>query len=297
MKPSPGPDDRPALTSQADADAIAAKPSVDRAAVVTEWLARTPARLAVGRSGGSYRTGTHLGLKADHAAALDAVHAEFDLVRDLGEELVRRYELFEVQSQAASKSQYLVRPDLGRLLSAAGEQQLRRRCRPQAELQILIGDGLSTAAVAAQVPSLLPRLMDQAAAAGWQLGNPFAVRYCRVGMLNAVGRVLRPEVTILLIGERPGLATAESLSAYFAFRPAPGQTDADRNLISNIHAAGVPIADAVPRILALATQLKIQQRSGTQIKEQLAERSWLPSAVPTVTGSVREALPEPPASE
>ena len=100
-------------------------------------------------------------------------------------------------------------------------------------------------------------------------GNDFAVRYCRVGVLNDVGELLDPAVAVLLIGERPGLATAESLSAYLAYRPRPGHTDARRNLISNIHARGVPVDQAARRILALAEQMRRLQKSGVEVKEGL----------------------------
>jgi len=111
---------------------------------------------------------------------------------------------------------------------------------------------LRRAAVAAQVPGLLPLLADEARRRGWSFGRPFLVRHCRVGVLNDVGDLLRPEVAVLLIGERPGLATAESLSAYMAYRPRAGHTDAQRNLISNIHGRGVSLEEAARRVLALA---------------------------------------------
>lgn len=227
----------------------------------------TPARLWVGRAGVSYRTETALELRRDHAAAVDAVHAELDLNRDLGADFVRRFGLFEVATEATSKSQYLSRPDLGRRLDAEAKDLLWKRCPRGAELQIAIGDGLSTTAVAAQVPLLLPALLDAASRYAWRVGQPFVVRHCRVGVLNDIGEQLDPQVVVLLIGERPGLATAESLSAYLAFRPRPGDTDARRNLISNIHSAGVSHDEAVERILSLAAQLRDQQRSGVEIKE------------------------------
>ena len=104
---------------------------------------------------------------------------------------------------------------------------------------------------------------------GWSVGRPFVVRYCRVGILNEIGALVDPRVVVLLIGERPGLATAESLSAYMAYRPRPGHSDAHRNLISNIHARGVAPQSAAARILALADQLRAAQESGVAIKEQL----------------------------
>jgi ethanolamine ammonia-lyase small subunit len=115
----------------------------------------------------------------------------------------------------------------------------------------------------------LPLLWQGAKQKNWVLGRPFAVRFCRVGILNDVGDLLRPKVAVLLIGERPGLATAESLSAYMAYQPRSAQTDAHRNLISNIHARGISIPDAANRILNLASQMMSKKISGTQIREQL----------------------------
>src|SRR5262249_3289761 len=231
--------------------------------------ARTPARILVGRAGPSYRTVTQLELRQDHAAALDAVHAEIDRDRDLALDVVRRFRLFEVRTQAASKEQYLLRPDLGRRLDEAARETIRQECPAGCTVQVAIGDGLSAAAVAAQVPGLLPLLDEEAHRRGWSFGRPFFVRHCRVGVLNDIGDLLDPEVVVLLVGERPGLATAESLSAYLAYRPRPGHTDAQRNLISNIHARGVGHAEAAGRIMALAEQMRRQKLSGVEVKEEL----------------------------
>lgn len=238
--------------------------STDLPAVVRT---RTPARLFVGRAGASYRTATWLALRQDHAAALDAVYGELDLDQHLGRPLLERFQLFAVQSQAGSKEEYLLRPDLGRRLGAEARAVIAERCPAGVDLQIVIGDGLSARAVAVQVPRLLPELVDGAGARGWRVGQSFVVRHCRVGVLNDVGELLAPAVVVLLIGERPGLATADSLSAYLAYRPQPGHTDAQRNLISNIHARGVPAEAAAPRILALADKLRVLQVSGTAVKE------------------------------
>jgi ethanolamine ammonia-lyase small subunit len=228
---------------------------------------RTPARLLVGRAGPAYRTATQLQLRQDHAAAVDAVHAELDLHRDFPPDLITQSKLFEARSRAASKAEYLVRPDLGRRLDEASQAEIIRQCPGGTDLQIVIGDGLSVAAVIAQVPQLLPLLQQSAQAQGWILGRPFLVRYCRVGILNDIGELLDPAVVVLLIGERPGLATAESLSAYLAYRPRLGHTDAQRNLISNIHARGVDFAQAARRIIALAAQMRQRQTSGVAVKE------------------------------
>jgi ethanolamine ammonia-lyase small subunit len=239
----------------------------------SDWIAairaRTPARILVGRAGPSYRTATQLELRRDHAAALDAVHAEVEMERDLGVDMVQRFQLFEVRTRARSKEEYLRRPDLGRRLDDAARETIRKECPAHCVVQTAIGDGLSAAAIAAQVPGLLPRLDDEARRRGWSFGRPFFIRHCRVGVLNDIGDILDPQVVILLIGERPGLATAESLSAYLAYRPRTGHTDAQRNLISNIHARGVGAEEAARRIMALAEQMRRQQTSGVAIKEEL----------------------------
>jgi ethanolamine ammonia-lyase small subunit len=237
--------------------------------------ARTPARVLADRAGAGYRTATQLELRQAHAAARDAVRTEMDLTRDLGAEFVRTWKLFEVATQAQSKDEYLLRPDLGRRLREDAARTIQARCRQDPDLQIVIGDGLSVTAVVTQVPKLLPLLTQGAKDRGWRQGQPFVVRYCRVGLMNQLGELLRPQVVVLLIGERPGLATAESLSAYMAFRPRAGHSDAQRNLISNIHLRGVPPETAAERILNLAAQMIQEERSGAKLKEELPGPGWI----------------------
>lgn len=238
--------------------------------IVGKIRARTPARILVGRAGAAYRTRTQLDLREAHATARDAVRNELSLEDALGTEFVKRWNLFDVCTQASSKDEFLLRPDLGRHFTESSRAELRKRCSRNNPLQIAIGDGLSVAAVAAQVPPLLPALADGAKTRGWRLGDVFVVRYCRVGILNEIGELLSPDVALLLIGERPGLATAESLSAYMAWRPARNHTDANRNLISNIHARGINPKDAAVRILNLAAQMIQLGTSGWQLREDLS---------------------------
>ena len=230
---------------------------------------QTPARLMEGRVGASYRTATQLHLRGDHAAARDAVRTELDLIADLGQEFIERWRIFEVSTRAHSKEEYLLRPDLGRAFDAPAREAIREQCPQGCRVQIVIGDGLSVRAVAAQVPRLLPLLMEGAAERNWQTGRPFAVRHCRVGAMNEIGELLAPETLVLLVGERPGLATAESLSAYLAYRPRPGHTDADRNLVSNIQSAGVPPEEAAERILNLVGSMLRERTSGVHLKEEI----------------------------
>lgn len=230
--------------------------------------ARTPARILTGRAGAAYRTKVQLELREAHAAARDAVRAEMDLTTAFGGELVRDWELFEVQTRATRKNEYLLRPDLGRRFDESSRLKIQERCPRGSDLQIVIGDGLSVPAVSRQVPALLPLLHAGAESAGWKTGRTFVIHYCRVGILNEIGELLDPRVVVLLIGERPGLATAESLSAYMAYRPRAGRSDSDRNLISNIHARGVSSTEAATRILNLAGQIMTAGTSGCTVKEK-----------------------------
>jgi ethanolamine ammonia-lyase small subunit len=234
-------------------------------------LDSTPARVLVGRAGSSYRTSTWLKLREDHATARDAVRAEVDLLACFGADRVARYQLFDARTRAHSKTDFLQRPDLGRRLDDESRALIQANCPAGVELQVVIGDGLSATAVAVQAPVLLDRLLPTGADRGWSCGRPFLVHHCRVGVMNDVGDLLAPSVVVLLIGERPGLATAESLSAYMAYRPRAGQTDANRNLISNIHARGIGIDDATSRIVRLAEQFHRAGRSGIGVHESQAQ--------------------------
>jgi ethanolamine ammonia-lyase small subunit len=230
--------------------------------------AQTPARILMGRAGAAYRTATWLELRSDHAAARDAVCTDLDFNDESGQAFVAEWALFEVGTMAHTKGEFLVRPDLGRSLSEAARAEVGRRCPPGADLQVAIADGLSAAAVRAQVPTLLPILAAESRRRGWRFGQPFFIRHGRVGTLNDIGEILAPTVVVLLIGERPGLATAESLSAYMAFRPRGGHDDSRRNLISNIHARGVPPEQAAPRIAQLAARMIELETSGVAVKEE-----------------------------
>lgn len=227
----------------------------------------TAARVFLGRSGTSYRTATHLRLRADHAAARDALREEIDLDAAPMSDLVTDLGLIEVTTAASTLEEHLARPDRGRRLSAEAAETLRHSCPTGMDVQFLVGDGLSPRAVRRQVPRLLPALIEGARRRRLTMGPPILLRRCRVGVMNDIGALLDPQVVVLLVGERPGLATAESLSAYFAWRPRPGHTDAERNLISNIHDDGVAPAQAVTRILAMVDELTVRRCSGVAVRE------------------------------
>ena len=234
--------------------------------IVRRIRARTPARLLVGRAGAAYPTGTQLELREAHAAARDAVRAEMNARAIFGASFLEEWKLFEVSTQAANKREFLLRPDLGRHFGESARTDILNRCTKGNDLQIAVGDGLSVPAVAAQVPALMPLLYHSAIKRGWTVGQTFVIRYCRVGILNEVGELLAPKVVALLIGERPGLATADSLSAYMAYRPDATQTDANRNLVSNIHAQGLSHEGAAERILRLAERMIAERTSGYNLR-------------------------------
>src|SRR5467141_3231085 len=241
--------------------------SADWSEIARRIRARTPARILVGRTGAAYRTNTQLELREAHAAARDAVRAELDLETTFSADFVNQWGLFEVCTQADLKDVFLLQPDLGRHFNDASRTEVQRHCSSGNDLQVAIGDGLSVPAISVQVPPLLPLIQAGAQARGWTVGEIFVIRHCRVGILNQIGELLAPKVAVLLIGERPGLATAESLSAYMAYQPRNSHTDASRNLISNIHARGASTQQAALRILNFAARMMKARTSGCLLRE------------------------------
>jgi ethanolamine ammonia-lyase small subunit len=225
-------------------------------------MASTTARIGVGRAGPRYSTASLLLFQADHAVTQDALYRDVDqkLLDDLG--------LFTVQTRiTGGKQEYLLRPDLGRLLGDDARRTLQEKCVQRANIQLVVGDGLSAAAVEANVREMFPVLKQGAQAAGLSLGTPFFVKYCRVGVLNDIGDLLKPDVVILLIGERPGLGRAESLSAYMAYRPKPGDSDADRDVVCNIfNGGGTNPLEGAAFAMQTAQKMIKYQASGVRLK-------------------------------
>jgi len=251
-------------------------PNADSAEIVRRIKLHTPARLLVGRAGAAYRTETQLQLREDHASARDAVRAEFELKTAFDAAFIEKWNLFAVSTRASTKLEYLARPALGREFGDESREEILRRCSPDRDIQIVIGDGLSAFAIQTQVPQLLPLLVEGAGNSGWSIGQTLVVHHCRVGVLNEIGELLKPKVAIVLIGERPGLASAESMSAYMAYQPGRFHSDANRNLVSNIHDRGLSAPSAAARILNLSAQMMRLGISGCTLKEQQA---MLPSDV------------------
>lgn len=245
-------------------------PNTDSAEIVRRIKMHTPARLLAGRAGAAYRTETQLQLREDHAKARDAVRAELSLKTAFDSEFIEEWKLFEVSTRASNKLEYLARPALGREFSGQSRAEILKRCLPDNDIQIAIGDGLSALAIQTQVSQLLPLLVNGARKSGWSIGQTIVIRHCRVGILNEIGELLKPQVAILLIGERPGLASAESMSAYMAYQPNRFHSDANRNLVSNIHDRGLSAPMAAARILNLCADMIRLRISGCTLKEDRA---------------------------
>jgi ethanolamine ammonia-lyase small subunit len=222
----------------------------------------TSARIGVGRAGPCLRTRTWNLFQSDLAITKDA------LARDVDPDLLESLGLFTVQTLiTGGKEQYLLRPDLGRRLSPEARRLVAERCVPRPEVQICVGDGLSAQAVEANLAKMLPVLQAGAGIAGLSLGTPFFIQHCRVGVMNDIGDLLQPSVLILLIGERPGLGRADSMSAYMAFEPRAGHTDADRDVICNIFdGGGANPMEAGAYALRLAQTMRQKQASGVKLK-------------------------------
>ncbi len=216
----------------------------------------TPARVGAGQVGARPYTGDALLFSADHAVTQDAI------MRPVDPDLLVEMKLLQVKSRAETRQQYLRRPDLGRLLDEAAIATLHDRLIMQPDVQIFVGDGLSAAAVEHNLPILLPELTLALTRAGLSVGRPFFVHNARVGLLNAVNEIVDAKVCVMLIGERPGLARAESMSIYLGYRPKPTSTDAQRNVISNIYHNGLPPLVAVQQAVALINRMLSQQVSG-----------------------------------
>ncbi len=232
------------------------------AAGLEALIASTTARIGVGRAGPRYTTASLLLFQADHAVTQDALY------RDVDQRLLDELGLFSVQTKiTGGKQEYLLRPDLGRQLSDEAKRTIGERCTKGPNVQLVVGDGLSAAAIEANLRQIFPILKQGVQAAGLSFGAPFFVKYCRVGVMNDIGDLLQPEVLILLIGERPGLGRADSMSAYMAYRPRQGATDADRDVICNIfeHGGTNPL-EAGAYVVQLAQKMRKHQASGVKLK-------------------------------
>ncbi len=223
------------------------------------YLQYTPARVAVGRAGPRPRTSTLLQFRYDHAAAVDAVYGE------VSQELLDKLDLFTVETKVEEKEMYIRRPDLGRRFSDASKEKIRQQCVHQPTVQIMASNGLSASAVNANLADVYLSLQQSLDNSNIQVGTSFYAHQGRVGLMDDVGEVLEPEVVVYLIGERPGLVSAESLSAYLCYKPRYGTIESDRMVISNIHQGGIPPIEAGAYIGTVIERMLKHQASGVTL--------------------------------
>jgi ethanolamine ammonia-lyase small subunit len=247
----------------------------------------TPARIALGRTGTSLPTSAQLDFQLAHAQARDAVHLAFDHETISAQLAESGYETLRLHSAAADRDEYLQRPDLGRRLNEESVQQLQAytAARPGGvDLAVVIADGLSALAVHRHAVPFVQRMRDQAAGDGWSVAPVVLVEQGRVAVGDEVGQLLGAKMVIILIGERPGLSSPDSLGLYFTYAPKVGLNDAHRNCISNIRLEGLSYATAAHRLLYLMREACRRQLSGVQLKDE-AEMKTVESSSPATKGN------------
>lgn len=220
---------------------------------------KTPARLGSGRAGARYKTLTMLRFRADHAAAQDAVFSQ------VSEDFAQNNGMIEVQTRCRDKDEYLTRPDHGRCFDEENARKIRAAIPGTPRVQIVVGDGLSSAAIMANAMDCLAAIREGLQLKGIDAGTPIFVRYCRVGAGDAIGDITGCELVCMLVGERPGLVTDKSMSAYLTYQPRTGVSESARTVVSNIHAQGTPAVEAGAHIAGLIETILRRKVSGVAL--------------------------------
>ena len=229
----------------------------------------TSARIALGRAGGSLPTAEVLGFSAAHAAARDAVWAELDLDRLEADLAPMNLPVLRVASSASDRATYLRRPDLGRRLDEASATRLIHAAPPGGcDVAVIIGDGLSAIAAQAHAPALAKDLVARLRARGLRPGPLTLVRQARVAAEDPIGAGLGARAAIILLGERPGLGSPDSLGAYLVFGPRSGRTDAQRNCVSGIRPEGHPVPAAAELLGWLVGEALRRGLTGVELKDE-----------------------------
>lgn len=225
-----------------------------------DMKSKTPARLGIGKAGARYRTITMLRVRADHAAAQDTVFS------DVSEEFVKKNDFVFVKTLCKDKDEYLTRPDLGRRFAQPELEIIKKTCGHNPKVLIIVGDGLSSSAIEANVEDMIPAIKQGLSAYGITVPPILFIKYARVGAMDAVGEVTDADVICMLVGERPGLVTAESMSAYIAYKPKHGLEEAKRTVISNIHKGGTTPVEAGAHTAELIKKMLDKKASGIDLK-------------------------------
>ena len=226
---------------------------------------KTPARLGSGRAGPRYKTLTMLRFRADHAAAQDAVFSQ------IPEDFAQKNGLIAVQTCCQSKDEYLTRPDHGRRFDEENQKIIRSAIKGTPKVQLVVGDGLSSAAIQANAMDCLSAIKDGLKMRGIDTDETLFVRYCRVGAGDAVGDVTGCELVCVLVGERPGLVTDKSMSAYITYKPHTGVLESARTVVSNIHSQGTPAVEAGAYVAELIDTILKKKVSGVGLHLEAAQ--------------------------
>lgn len=221
---------------------------------------RTPARLGLGRAGARYKTISMLRMRADHAAAQDSVFSHVDAA------FVEKHGFVPVQTMCQSKDEYLTRPDKGRRFDEANQAIVKKTLGQSPKVALVVGDGLSSAAIEANAADCLQAIQAGLKTYGLETGPVLFVKYCRVGASDHIGELTGSEVVCMLVGERPGLVTAESMSAYLTYKPHIGIPESKRTVVSNIHKQGTTAVEAGAHIAELIKMMLEKKASGIDLK-------------------------------
>jgi ethanolamine ammonia-lyase small subunit len=227
----------------------------------------TPARVALGRTGVSLPTRARLDFDRCLAMARDAVHARLQVSALAGEiESAFQHEVLRLHSAAGDRAEYLQRPDLGRRLDDASRAILTEQPTDPVDLALIVADGLSALAVERHVAPLLREILPKVE--GWRVAPICVVEQGRVAIGDEIGRTLNAQIAVMLIGERPGLSSPDSLGAYITWEPRPGRVDAERNCISNIRAEGLSYAQAATQLSVILSEARRLRLTGVALKPQ-----------------------------
>ena len=230
-----------------------------------DFSAKTPARVGVGRAGTRPKTSTWLKFRVDHALARDAICSE------LNSEFIEKFAVVNgypyVQSSVATKDEFIQYPPRGKVVEEGTLTQLKSQCTQGNDVQIVVSDGLSAKAVEKNVANLLPMIVDGLKMNNISCGLPVIVRFGRVAVGDQIAFALNARVVINLIGERPGLSSAEGLSAYITYNPSPQTISSDRTVVSNIHERGTPAVEAGAYIVRLVKTILERKVSGVELQK------------------------------
>ncbi|GEN54574.1 ethanolamine ammonia-lyase subunit EutC [Halobacillus faecis] len=228
---------------------------------INEVIHKTPARIGIGRSGTRMKTKNYLDFRVDHAAAQDAVF------KDVPDSVLESMNLPILHSRASSMNEYLMNLDVGRRLNEESVQWLQDHMETGKQVQIIISDGLSSTGVEETIPDLLPSLVQGLKSKNINMNDPIFIRKSRVWIQDEVASLVDCDLVISLIGERPGLATAKSISAYLIYKPTQDSVEADRTVFSNIHDGGVPPAEAGAYLAEIIEKMLQLKASGVKFSQ------------------------------